>query len=58
MAWQIRVTCFKFIIKNRVRISGSQFAICDSVLVISDWPFALFLKTAKGYELVQTNSAV
>ena len=34
--------------KFSVRISGSQFAICYRVLLISEWPFVLFSKIANG----------
>ena len=35
---------FLFTNHNRARISGLQFAIWYRILVISEWPFSLYLK--------------
>lgn len=39
---------FNVFILSGIRISGSQFAICNRVLMISEWPFALFSKSCSS----------
>lgn len=38
--------------------SGSEFAICDLALVISEWSLVLFFKITNVENLIQTHSAV
>ena len=43
---------------NKVWISGSQFAVCYRVLVISEWPFVIFSKIENDQKIIQNHSAV
>ena len=43
---------------NKVWISGSQFAVCYRVLVISEWPLVIFSKIENDQKIIQNHSAV